>query len=196
MQFTALLIISLFFVFTPDFALAQPAVHATQEFSSRQEQIEQYKKEFVSSELLGYANIAFALDAVLLNLPENVFAFATDRTKPVLFINTVTSGIARFARSMDFTVEADDPPTFTDGFRIILLGDELNQTADPKAIEGVIYHELAHHYLGHLQSDARSCELEREANAEVKRWGFEDKYLKAKEAFGAKKSADSPCFEE
>ena len=70
-------------------------------------------------------------------------------------------------------------PAFQDGFYIIFLGSELNNAPNPKAIEGVILHEIAHDYLDHLKADKHSCEMEREANRLVQQWGYKPRISKS-----------------
>ncbi len=87
----------------------------------------------------------------------------------------------------------DDPLTFQNGFYLTTLSDELNDAPDPEAIEGILFHEMAHRYLEHLRAEEFSCEMEREANRLVKQWGFETEYQKASQTLGSKKKGDSPC---
>lgn len=163
--------------------------------NDREEIAKEYLGEFASGNILGsFPNIREALLKAMTKLPIDVFMAVTPRKRPTLFIDVYTSGIARFANSLDFTMRKDDPETFQEGFYLIKLGDELNNTDDPESIEGVIYHELAHRVLNHLHTDdVDSCDMEREANRLIKQWGFEKEFLKAKEAFGSKRKGDSPC---
>jgi len=119
----------------------------------------------------------------------------TNRRRPIIFLHSYSSGIARYANSTEFIVEKNDPPIFQDGFFIIILGDELNVADDIQAIEGIILHEITHRYLEHLSAEELGCQMEREANRLVKQWGYEKEYLLASETFGAKKKGDSPCAE-
>ena len=181
--------------FTLLFSTAQVMAVKINDEAQRQAQIEQYLKEFVGNSLFYYPNIRSALFNALAKLPDDVFATVTDRRHPLIFVISINSGIARFANATEFVTEKNDPPTFTEGFYLIILGDELNNTTDVEAIEGVILHEIAHDYLQHLRVDQPSCELEREANRLVKEWGYEEIFLKAKAQFGSKSKDDSPCYD-
>lgn len=157
--------------------------------------VENYLHEFASEDFTSlYPKIYQALKVALTHLPQEVFVQVTDRKRPILIVPAISSGIARFARSTEFTIQEDDPPTFTEGVYLIILGDELNAAEDIQSIEGIILHEIAHRYLEHLKEDF-SCEMEREANQLVKSWGFEEVFAKARETFGSKSPADSPCQE-
>ena len=114
----------------------------------------------------------------------------------MIFVDVLTSGIARTANAVQFTMRKDDPPTFQKGFYLIKLGDNLEDASDVEAIEGVIFHELAHRILEHLSSGKFSCDMEREANRLVKKWGFEKEYTKASGEFGHKEPGDSPCHDQ
>ncbi len=160
----------------------------------RRQQTAAYMSEFVSGSFRSYyTNIGKALENALNKLPEDVFAEVTDRRSPVIFINSVTSGIARYANGMEFHFRPDDKPALQDGFYLIVLGDQMNNFDDVSAIEGVILHEIAHDYLKHLRAPKHNCEMEREANRLVMSWGYEPEYRAASDAFGAKKTGDSPC---
>ncbi|MBP9855426.1 MAG: hypothetical protein KBD53_11220 [Candidatus Omnitrophica bacterium] len=162
--------------------------------SQRQEQVEAYLNEFSAGEFRGYyTNIYQALTNALNKLPDDVFQDVTDRKSPVVFINTITTGIARYANSKEFRFIGDEPPAFQEGFYLMVLGDELNDSNNIPAIEGIILHELAHDYLKHLRAPKHNCEMEREANRLVKAWGYTKEYEAASKEFGAKKPGDSPC---
>ena len=185
-KFAVLTIFILSAFINPQVSFAKPR--------SRAQLIDAYYREFVSASIrLDYPQIDTALRAVLTKLPEDAFRVVINRRRPILFLTNITSGIARYANATEFTVEEKDPPTFTKGFYIIILGDELNTIADPEAIEGILFHEIAHRYLDHLKSTKHPCEREKEANRLVKSWGFEKEFLKAKKAFGSKEKGDSPC---
>jgi len=164
--------------------------------NDRREVIKEYLSEFASGGLpVRYEKIYTAIQNALSKLPQDVFLSVTDRSRPILFLDFYTSGIARFAGSTEFSVLPDDPATFGQGFYMIKLGDELNSINDVQAIEGVILHEIAHRVLEHLKKQGFSCEMEKEANQLVKSWGFEEEYKKASHQFGSKEPGDSPCHE-
>jgi hypothetical protein len=156
---------------------------------------QEYFEEFVSPEIVFYPNIYQALKNVFSKLPKEVLDKVTKRDHPILFIPTISTGIARYAHSIEFNLEKNKPRAFQSGFYLIMLGDELNQIGDVSAIEGVIFHEIAHRYLDHARNPNPGCELEKEANRLVKKWGFEVEYKKASAAFGHKEPGDSPCHE-
>jgi len=161
---------------------------------SRREQAKRYVDEFADGRFrVSYPKIYQALIDAFTKLPEDVFVEVTDRDRPMIFVLAITSGIARYANSTEFILREFDPPTFKDGFYIVVLGDELEGTADSKAIEGVVLHETAHRYLEHLRAEEFSCEMELETNRLVREWGFEGEYKKASGAFGSKAPGDSPC---
>ncbi len=161
---------------------------------NRGEQAKRYVDEFADGRFrVSYPKIYKALIDAFTRLPGDVFAEVTDRDRPMIFVLAITSGIARYANSTEFILRESDPPTFKDGFYIVVLGDELEDAADPKAIEGVVLHETAHRYLEHLRAKEFSCEMERQTNRLVKEWGFEGEYKKASGAFGSKAPGDSPC---
>lgn len=162
--------------------------------SGRPSQVEAYLDEFAAAEFKTvYPRIYQALTNALNKLPEEVYLDVTGRASPVIFINSITSGIARFANSKEFYFKGDEPPAFQEGFYLVVLGDELNNTENIEAIEGVILHELAHDFLKHLRAPKHNCDMEREANRLVKSWGYAKEYEQASEAFGAKHPGDSPC---
>jgi len=163
----------------------------------KEDRIKRYIAEFVSGDIrLNYPQIFKALINTVEKLPDDVFDEISNRERPVVFLNSITSGIARFAHSNEFTVEEDDPPTFSGGFFVIILGDELNNAENVEAIEGVIAHEIAHRYLENIKAynaGAEPCALERKANHTIQEWGFSEEFAQAKDVFGAKKRGDSPC---
>jgi len=163
---------------------------------TRQELTESYLRSHVGGDLKNSINVYQAIQNVFLKISDGVFNKLTDHKRPVIFLDSYTTTIARFARGHQFLVTPDDPKdTLSDGIYIIVLGDELNN-APVGAIEGIVAHELAHRYLEHLLKPTDNCEMEREANKLIKSWGFEEEYLQASKAFGAKHKDDSPCFEE
>lgn len=162
--------------------------------NDRPELVKEYLGEFASGNILGYfGNIRTALQSALGKLPNDVFLSVTERSRPTLFVDVYTTGIARYANALEFNMREDDAPVFQNGFYLIKLGDELDKVSDPQAIEGIIFHELAHRVLNHLNTQGESCDMEREANRMVKQWGFEKEFLKAKEAFGSKQKGDLPA---
>ena len=142
-----------------------------------------------------FPKIYQAISDALNEIPEDVLEKATNIKHPVIFTVNITTGIARWANASEVNLTANPEHAFQNGFYLIKLADDLENVADSQAIEGVVLHELAHNYLDHLKRQKFSCEMEREANREVKKWGFEEKYLKAKEAFGSKVKGDSPCHD-
>ena len=161
---------------------------------NRKEHVQLYLEEFVSGRFRSsYPQIYTALTNAFEKLPEDVFFTITDRERPIIFVLAITSGIGRYANSTEFIMRESDPPTFQDGFYLVTLADELDDAPTPAAIEGVLLHEMAHRYLEHLRAGAFSCEMERETNRLVKKWGFEKEYNAASKAFGSKKKGDSPC---
>ena len=153
---------------------------------TRQQKAEAYLAEFASPAFKdSYTNIYSAIKNVLILLPEYAFEKVTDRSFPVLFTEVPHFGTGRWANSSGIYVMPDDPPTFTKGMWIVKLNTELNEGKDVEAIEGVVFHELAHRVLGH-EGGHFSIEVEKEANHLVKKWGFQKQYLKAKASFGTK----------
>ncbi len=164
--------------------------------NARSEIVDEYLSEFASGGLMrSYPNISKALVNAMNHLPEEAFFKVTDRKKPLVFLDVITSGIARYANATQMRLRADDPPAFQDGFYVIKLGDELNN-GDAKAIEGVILHEIIHDYLDHLNGAPVTCDTERQTNRLLKEWGFEENWQMASDQFGAKNKSDSPCFDE
>ena len=162
----------------------------------RDQAVEVYLKEFVGEPVhQAYPKIYQAIEEVFHKLPADVFKNLTDRRRPVVIIVNITSGIAKYANSTEFTVGNNERQMFAQGFYLLKLGDELENSPNIEAIEGIVFHELAHRYLEHLRQPVFSCEMEREANRQVKKWGFEKEYKAAKEFFGAKNKEDSPCFD-
>lgn len=155
--------------------------------NDRPEIIEEYLGEFESRAFPGaFPKIDAAIRDVLSRIPYADFLKITDRRRPVLFTEVFDSGTAQFANSSEISSLPDDPPAFQDGFTLIKLSTGLNAAADPKAIEGVIAHEIAHRVLDHVKHGKRSCEAEREANNLIKQWGFGAEYEQASQTFGHK----------
>ncbi len=165
------------------------------QMDDREEMAKQYLNEFASGNIFqSYPKIANALLNVLQKMPYDAYLQITERSRPILFIDYYTGGIAKYAGSLEFTMRETDPPTFMNGFWIIRLGDGLNEANDIKSIEGVIAHEIAHRVLENLKNtNSHPCEREIDANALVKEWGFSEEFQKASDEFGAKNETDSPC---
>ena len=162
----------------------------------REKMSREYIRQFAEDTFaLAEPNTHQALINAMSKIPKTVFEDITQNERPIVFVHHYTQHIARFANSTEFIVEADDPPTFVKGFFLVNLGDELNSSSNIQAIEGVIYHEIAHRVLENLRSDREVCDLEREANQLIKAWGLQEEFLQAKEVFGAKKKGDSPCHD-
>jgi len=165
------------------------------QINDREEMAKQYMSEFASGNILhAYPKVRIALLNALQKLPLKMYLEITDRQRPIIFLDYYTEGIAKYAGSMEFRMRETDPPTFEDGFYIIRLGDKLNDTENPEAIEGVILHEIMHRVKEHLRNDTQQpCELEKEANQLLKELGFEKEFSLASAEFGSKKQGDSPC---
>ncbi len=164
----------------------------------REEIVREYLGEFCSQAFLqGFPKIHAAIHNVLLKIPMEVFRSITDRSRPVLFTEYHTTGTGRFANSGEIISTPDDALAFQRGLTIVKLSTELEDADDEQAIEGVIFHELAHRYLEHARRPARTCEMEREANRLVKEWGFGNEYAKAKARFGHnEQEGKEPCSDE
>ena len=143
-----------------------------------------------------YPKIYQAISNALNEIPEDVLEKVSNPKHPVIFTVNITSGIARWANSSEFNLTVNTERALDNGFYLIKLADELENTSDVESIEGIVLHELSHNYLDHLKREQFSCEMEREANRLVKKWGFEEKFLKAKAMFGSKVQGDSPCRDE
>lgn len=153
---------------------------------NREEVVKEYLGEYCSRTISEFNPTLYAgIKGALLKLPIKEFLMATDRKRPVLFTEYYPSGIARFATSSEIYSFPDDAPSFGDGLTIIKLNTELNDAGDVSAVEGIILHELAHKILEHSKKPF-SCQLERDANNQVKKWGYEKEFLAAKEKFGSK----------
>jgi hypothetical protein len=161
------------------------------------EQIQEYVAEFVSPMIKqNYPRIYEGLENALSKIPYKVVREITRRARPIIFVPSIQSGIARFANATEFAQEGGKVPAFSEGFYLIILADELNNVEDLGAVEGIIAHEIAHRYLEHLKSPDKGCDLEKEANALVKEWGMEREFNTAKETFGHKHEGDSPCADD
>ncbi len=166
--------------------------------NNKEEVVEEYLGEFCSRAfILYYPKIYSAIRNAMLKIPLEVFRSITDRSRPVLFTEFHSTGTGRFANTSEIIATRDDAPAFEGGLTIIKLNTDLEAVEDGRAIEGVVLHELAHRYLEHGVQKASSCEMEREANALVARWGMSGEYQKASESFGHKESdGPAPCGKE
>ncbi|MCU0665687.1 MAG: hypothetical protein MUF05_01150 [Candidatus Omnitrophica bacterium] len=150
------------------------------QINDRAQVVEEYLSEFAPAEVLkDYKNIKDAIRNVLLRLPEDVFIQVTERSFPVIFAEYYYKGQSRLANSTSFWNLPDDPPALTKGFYLIKLNVELNQVKDSSYIEAIIAHEIAHFVLGHASGEY-NIEMEKQANALIKEWGFEKEFIKAK----------------
>ncbi len=165
----------------------------TWQLNDREENVTEYLSEFAP---FGwpqmYPNLFRALKNVLVKLPSEAFFIVTNRKHPVVFTEYHTSGVARFANTSGIVSFPDDPPAFGEGLCIVKFSSELNASDDISAIEGVIFHELAHVVLGHLSAGSYTLDMEKDANHLVKDWGFGKEYAKAKEKFGSHAEGTSP----
>ena len=166
--------------------------------NNREEIVREYLGEFCSQAFVGgFPKIHAAIHNVLLKIPMEVFSSITDRSRPVLFTEYHTTGTGRFANSGEIISTPDDVLAFQRGLTIVKLSTELEDADDEQAIEGVVFHELAHRYLEHARKPVRTCEMEREANRLVKEWGFGNEYSKAKVRFGHnEQEGKEPCSDE
>jgi hypothetical protein len=152
--------------------------------TSREKKVDRYLQEFASPAFKeSYSNIYKALHEVLVLLPQSAFDKVTDRAFPVLFTEVPHFGSGQWANSSGIYVEPNDPPTFTKGIWIVKLNTALGESNDVQAIEGVIFHELAHRVFGH-EGGIFSIQKEKDANHLVEKWGFKAQFLRAKAKFG------------
>jgi hypothetical protein len=121
---------------------------------------------------------------VLTLLPSEAYKKVTDRTFPALYTEVPHFGSGQWANSSGIYVEPNDPPTFTKGIWIVKLNTAMEEANDVQAIEGVVAHELAHHYLDHV-AGAFSMEKEKQANHQIQKWGFDRQFQRAKAKFGS-----------
>jgi len=164
--------------------------------NDRKEASREYLGEFCSATIRdAFPKMFGAINHVLINMPVEAFIKATDRKRPVLFTEFFDSGTAQFASSSEIMTVPDDVPAFQNGFTLIKLGTGLEQAADPRAIEGVVAHELAHRVLDHIKHRKTTCDAEREANALIKTWGFGESYKQASAEFGheTRGEGENPC---
>lgn len=138
-----------------------------------------------------------AIRAVLLKMPADALQKVMDRRRPVMFVETPSSGTARFATSSEVIMTEEDKPAYQEGMTLILISDALSD-GTPEAIQGIVAHELAHRVLEHIRTGHTSCTAEREANALIKSWGFVKEYESASAEFGQAKVGDgvAGCTEE
>ncbi len=165
-------------------------------FNDRPEVIKEYLSEFCSMAIIhGMPKIYEAIVDTFKKVPFDVFLQITDRRRPVLFTEYYDSGTARFANSSEMISRPDDAPAFEEGMTLIKLGVALEGAETPDAIEGVIAHELAHRVLEHSQKGNFTCTAEREANALIKKWGFEEEFAQASKVFGHQAGDSASCQE-
>jgi hypothetical protein len=184
------IILSVFLLVCASETLAKPQGGHAQD---RSKAIEQYLHEFCS--LQDFPVIFAAIKNVLERIPPEDFLNVTDRNRPVIFTEFYDSGTARFASSQEFMVSKNDPPCCAEGFTLVKLGLGLGIAKDPRPIEGVIAHELAHRILDHIRKERVSCNAEREANALIKKWGFKEEFQEANKMFGQRKGDPAACQE-
>jgi len=160
-------------------------------FDDRAEIAAQYLSEFCSQSFIQhFTKVYDGIKNALMKIPYDIFLEITDRSKPMLFSETYSSGMSRYAGSSNIRTFPDDAPAFMDGLTIVKLSVEMNKARDVQAIEGVILHEIAHRVLKHSLVQVYSKEYERAANQQVIDWGYEKEFLKAKEQFGVHKKQD------
>ena len=164
--------------------------------NDRREVVKEYLGEFCSGGIIeGRPPMIEAIVDVLRRIPSDVFLRVTDRRRPVVFVEYYDAGTARFAGSLDFARPPEYPDAFQNGFTLIKLSTGLNTAGSKEAITGIVAHELAHRALDHFRQKKKSCDLEREANQLIIKWGFKKEYLKAREKFGRKRGDSASCEE-
>ncbi len=153
--------------------------------NDRAEIVREYLSEYCSQAFIHYIPKMYeAISNCMNKIPIEVFYEITDRSRPVLFTEVHYKGMARFAATSNVISFEHDPPSFEKGFTLIKLSTELGDIGTVPAIEGVIYHELAHRFLVH-GGEHYIREHERDANRLVEAWGFKEELDAAKEIFGA-----------
>jgi hypothetical protein len=166
------------------------------QLNDRVEVVREYLGEFCSQGIIhGMPVIYAAVRDVLERLAPADFLSLTDRHRPVLFTEYYDEGTARFANTSEIIASEDDAPAAEKGLTIIKLSSALGAAGGPEPVKGVIAHELAHRVLDHGRKGPVTCSSEREANALVRRWGFEAEFLAAKKAFGARAGEPASCKE-
>ncbi len=154
-------------------------------YDNRAEVIEEYVSEFCSQAILAsYPTIASAIRDVLLRLPFDIFLKVTDRARPMVFTEYHSDGAARYANSSDIYVLPADPPTFNTGIWLVKLNTILERPLDQAAVTGIVAHEIAHRVLEHSREDEYLETFERQANALICEWGFQEEFEKARTVFG------------
>ena len=151
----------------------------------RAERVDAYLSEFCSP-TLRQSRIGEAIRNVMMRLPVDALAVVLDRRRPVIFTEVYDSGTARFASSSEIIATDRDVPAFQHGMTILKISTAL-ETAPPEAITGIVAHELAHRVLDHVRKGHVSCQAEREANRQIKAWGFTKEYEAASQQFGQAK---------
>ncbi len=152
--------------------------------NDREEIVREYLSEYCSQAFIYYIPKMYkAISNCMNKIPIEVFYEITDRERPVLFTEVNYRGMSRFAATSNVISFEHDPPSFQKGFTLIKLSTEMGDIGSVEAIEGVIYHELAHRYLVHGGADYKR-ENEREANHLVESWGLKKELDAAIETFG------------
>ncbi len=153
--------------------------------AERKKQVDLYLHDFVSQAFqLSYPTIYKAIEVSLMGVPQEVLDKVNNADFPAIFVEMPHFGGGRWANSNGIFVEPHDPPTFTKGVWIIKLSTELEDAKDVDAVQGVVLHELAHFVLDHHEG-VFNQQHEKDANHLVRKWGFEEKFLKAREKFGS-----------
>ena len=152
----------------------------------RQEVVREYLQEFCSQTIItGHPKIFTAIKNVFEKIPTDVLLAVTKRSRPVFITEYHTRGIGRYASSSEIIATPDDIDSMQDGFTLLKLTTELEDAQEPRAIEGIVAHELAHRYLEHFKRKPYSCKFEKEANHLIQDWGFKEEFKLASQYFGA-----------
>lgn len=153
--------------------------------NDREEIVREYLGEYCSQAFIYFIPKMYeAISNCMNKIPIEVFYEITDRSRPVLFTEVHYRGVSRFAATSNVISFEHDPPSFQKGFTLIKLSTEMADVGSVSAIEGVIYHELAHRYLVH-GGEQYKRDNEREANAMVVQWGLKDELQAAIETFSS-----------
>ncbi len=151
--------------------------------NDRHEVVKQYLSEFCATSLKQQFSLVYdALFQIMEVLPDEVFWEITKRDFPIMFTEIFSSGNASLANSSATRRMALDPPTFFNGFWLVKLGSNLEDSQNSLAIKGVIAHEIAHRYLNHSHGSGEAGE--RAANRQVQAWGLQEEYEAAKAEWG------------
>lgn len=150
----------------------------------RAEIVREYLSEYCSQAFIHYIPKMYqAISNCMNKIPIEVFYEITDRSRPVLFTEVHYKGMSRFAATSNVISFEHDPPSFEKGFTLIKLSTEMGDIGTVPAIEGVIYHELAHRYLVHGGEFYKPVN-ELQANRLVEEWGFKEELDAARATFG------------